>query len=112
MKIRTASVADLAAVLGLWSRRRSEHASVTDRREDVERLVERDPDALRLAVRPDRRRQGIGRALVRAREESLRHRGAVRVTALVAFEDEAAAGFWDAVDYPLDRSMGRRVRNL
>lgn len=137
MKIRPASVEDLPAVLDLWSRDRSGHASVVDRREHVERLLEVDPDALlvaaeegeivavlisawdgwrgnmyRLAVRPDHRRQGIGRALVRAGEESLRRRGAVRVTALVAFDDEAAAGFWDAAGYPLDREIGRRVRNL
>ncbi|HUC01090.1 MAG TPA: GNAT family N-acetyltransferase [Solirubrobacterales bacterium] len=137
MKIRTASVADLPAVLGLWSRERSGHASVSDRREHLERLLERDPDALlvaeaeaeivaaliaawdgwrgnmyRLAVRLDRRRQGIGRALVRAGEESLHRRGAVRVTALVALEDEVAGGFWDAAGYPLDREIGRRVRNL
>jgi ribosomal protein S18 acetylase RimI-like enzyme len=137
MEIRTASAGDVAAVLGLWSRERSGHASVSDRREHLEALIERDPEALlvavvggevvaaliaawdgwrgnmyRLAVRPDRRRQGIARALVHAGEESLRRRGAVRVTALVAFEDEAASGFWDAAGYPLDREIGRRVRNL
>jgi len=49
---------------------------------------------------------------VQAGEESLRRRGAQRVTALVAFDDRVAAGFWDAVGYPTDRQIGRRVRNL
>jgi ribosomal protein S18 acetylase RimI-like enzyme len=135
--IRTATHGDVAAVLTLWSEGRSGHASVTDRRQHLERLIETDPDALlvaedgteivavliaawdgwrgnmyRLAVGPGHRRQGIGRALVRAGEESLRRRGAVRVTALVAFEDDVAGGFWDSVGYPRDQQIGRRVRDI
>ncbi|HEX7244323.1 MAG TPA: hypothetical protein VF245_02005 [Solirubrobacterales bacterium] len=48
----------------------------------------------------------------RERSGHLRDRGARRVTALVAFEDERAGGFWEAVGYPRDREIGRRVRNL
>ncbi len=66
----------------------------------------------RLAVREDCRRDGIGLALVHAGEEYLRECGVRRVTALVAFEDEAAGGFWEAAGYPQDREIGRRVRNL
>jgi ribosomal protein S18 acetylase RimI-like enzyme len=108
-----------------------------DRTSEVERLVAESPAALlvaerdeeivgvliaawdgwrgnmyRLAVRDGHRRDGIGLALIRAGEDYLRGRGAARVTALVAFDDEAAAGFWDAAGYPLDREIGRRVRNL
>jgi GNAT superfamily N-acetyltransferase len=66
----------------------------------------------RLAVRDERRREGIGIALTRAGEDYLRRRGARRVTALAAFEDEVAAGFWESAGYPLDQAIGRRVRNL
>lgn len=66
----------------------------------------------RLTVRAERRRIGVGRALVRAGEGSLRRRGAARVTALVAFKDERAAGFWNSVGYPSDQEIGRRVRNI
>jgi len=66
----------------------------------------------RLAVRDDHRRKGIGLALTRAGEDYLRRCGARRVTALVAFDDEAAEAFWESADYPLHREMGRRVRNL
>jgi ribosomal protein S18 acetylase RimI-like enzyme len=125
------------AVLALWAEGRSEHASVPDLREDVERLIERSPDSLlvaeiggeiagvliaawdgwrgnlyRLVVSSEQRERGIGRALIRAGEDSLRRRGAARVTALVVFEDEVAGAFWDAVGYPRDREIGRRVRNL
>jgi len=34
------------------------------------------------------------------------------VERLVAFDDEAAGGFWDSAGYLLDREIGRRVRNL
>lgn len=66
----------------------------------------------RLAVHHEHRRRGIGMALVRAGEERLRHRGARRITALVGYEDELAAAFWESAGYPRDREIGRRVRNL
>lgn len=127
----------MPAVLDLWGQARSDHASTADRLDDVERLVGDSPAALlvaeregaivgvliaawdgwrgnmyRLAVRDGHRRQGIGLALTRAGEEYLRRCGARRVTALVAFEDGAAGGFWEAAGYPLDEEIGRRVRNL
>lgn len=123
--------------MALWEQARSEHASAPDGVEAVERLIADSPAALlvaerdgevvgaliaawdgwrgnmyRLAVREDCRRQGIGIKLTRAGEEYLRGRGARRVTALVAFEDDVAAGFWDSAGYPLDAEIGRRVRNL
>lgn len=66
----------------------------------------------RLAVRKDHRRKGIGIALTRAGEEYLHGCGVRRVTALVAFEDEAAGAFWESAGYPQDREIGRRVRNI
>ena len=124
-------------MLDLWAEARSGHASTSDRVEDVERLVEDSPAALlvavrdgeivgaliaawdgwrgnmyRLAVRVGQRREGVGLDLVRAGEGYLRERGARRITALVAFDDEAAGGFWDAAGYPRDREIGRRVRNI
>lgn len=128
---------DAPGVLALWEMARSGHASTADRIDDVERLVADSQAALlvaerggevvgaliaawdgwrgnmyRLAVREECRREGIGIALTRAGEEYLRSRGARRVTALVAFEDERAGGFWESAGYPLDREIGRRVRNL
>lgn len=124
-------------MLSLWAQSRSGHASTSDRLDDVEHLVAESPAALlvaerdgkivgaliaawdgwrgnmyRLAVRDGHRRQGIGLALTRAGEDYLRQCGARRITALVAFEDEAAGGFWESAGYPLDQEIGRRVRNL
>ena len=128
---------DLGAVLELWASGRSEHASTPDRPEAVELLLGGSPGALlvaesggrvvgaviagwdgwrgniyRLAVAQGERRSGVGRRLVAAAEEHLRECGASRVTALVAFGDEAAGSFWDAVGYPQDAEIGRRVRNI
>jgi ribosomal protein S18 acetylase RimI-like enzyme len=127
----------VAAVLELWEEARTEHASIPDRPEDLERLISDSSAALlvavrggeivgaliaawdgwrgnmyRLAVRDRHRRRGIGLALIRAGEEHLRGCGARRITALVAFDDNEAGGFWDAAGYPQDREIGRRVRNL
>jgi ribosomal protein S18 acetylase RimI-like enzyme len=102
VNVRMASPPDVPAVLALWSQSRSGHASVADGRGDAERLVEHFPESLLVAEADG---EIVG-------EESLRRRGAVRVTALVAFEDEIAGGFWDAAGYPPDPAIGRRVKNL
>jgi ribosomal protein S18 acetylase RimI-like enzyme len=135
--VRRCRPGDVPGVMALWKRARSGHASTLDRVEDVEGLVAGSPAALlvaeregeivgaliaawdgwrgnmyRLAVRDDCRREGVGLALTRAGEDYLRSCGARRVTALVAFGDKAAGGFWDSAGYPLDREIGRRVRNI
>jgi ribosomal protein S18 acetylase RimI-like enzyme len=135
--IRRCEREDAQAVLDLWSEERSEHASTADRLEDVERLIGDSPAVLlvaecgaeivgaliagwdgwrgnmyRLAVSKAYRRKGIGIALTRAGEEYLHSCGVGRVTALVAFEDEAAGAFWQSAGYPQDQEIGRRVRNL
>jgi ribosomal protein S18 acetylase RimI-like enzyme len=137
IKVRPARIPDATAVLELWAQARSGHASTADRLEDVERLMadssaallvaERDAEIVgaliaawdgwrgnmyRLAVADGHRREGIGVALTRAGEEYLRGCGAGRVTALVAHDDEVAGRFWDSAGYPVDREIGRRVRNL
>lgn len=128
---------DVSAVLELWVLARSEHASTPDHREDVERLVDGSPAALlvaedaervvgvviaawdgwrgniyRLAVDEAARRQGVGLRLTQAAEDYLRGCGVRRVTALVAYDDEAAGSFWDAAGYPQDADIGRRVRDI
>jgi ribosomal protein S18 acetylase RimI-like enzyme len=137
-EVRHGQVSDAPAVLALWARARSEHATTSDRAEDIERLLNDTPSALfvaeaedgeivgvliagwdgwrgnmyRLAVHPDYRRYGIGRRLVAVGEEHLRRLGTRRVTALIGYDDAVAAAFWDAAGYPVDHEIGRRVRNL
>jgi ribosomal protein S18 acetylase RimI-like enzyme len=135
--VRVARLEDIPAVLELWALARSAHASTPDRPTDLRRLVAEMPGSLlvaevrgsivgaliaawdgwrgnmyRLAVRDERRRQGVASGLVEAGERHLWQLGARRVTALVAHDDPIAATFWDAVGYPIDTVIGRRVRNL
>jgi ribosomal protein S18 acetylase RimI-like enzyme len=136
--VRRCLQSEVPTVLELWAQARSEHASTPDRLDDVVQLVgaespaallvaEQDGEVVgaliaawdgwrgnmyRLAVRDEHRREGIGLALTRAGEAYLRQCGVRRVTALVAFDDGDAGGFWDAAGYPTDREIGRRVRNL
>ena len=135
--MRACRVEEAAAVLGLWQQARSPHATTPERLEDVQRLLTQAPGSVlvaemdgvvvgaliatwdgwrgnmyRLAVRNEDRRRGVGSALVRTGEQYLRLQGASRVTALVAYEDEVAAAFWESAGYLQDREIGRRVRNL
>jgi ribosomal protein S18 acetylase RimI-like enzyme len=66
----------------------------------------------RLAVRPDCRRQGIARTLVTELEAKLAQQGAKRITALVHKEHVRAMAFWEAVGYPVDERIVRRVRSI
>jgi ribosomal protein S18 acetylase RimI-like enzyme len=135
--IRSAVAADVAAVLELWSRARSCGASTADDQAVVRRLLKRDPEALlvaeldgelvgtlvagwdgwrgnmyRLAVAPERRRQGIAAQLVQEGERRLLAQGASRVTALAWRQDTLASSLWTAVGYEDDSGIGRFVRNL
>jgi ribosomal protein S18 acetylase RimI-like enzyme len=131
--IRPARAADLGAVLELWGGARSDHARTEDTFERVQRaldaiLVAEADGAIvgaviaafdgwrgnfyRLAVAPAFRRRGIGARLVAAGEERVRALGAPRVTALVAFEDADARGFWASVGYGADAEIGRMVKTI
>ena len=135
--VRPAVAADADAVLALWAECRSSAAVTPDTRESVARLLHRDADSLliavedgqvvgalvagwdgwranlyRLAVRPERRRRGIARALVEEGHARLRAKGAPRATALVAADEADATGFWEAAGYAADPQMQRYVRNL
>jgi ribosomal protein S18 acetylase RimI-like enzyme len=136
-EIRSATAADVDAVLAVWAESRSTAARTPDDPEAVERLLERDPGALlvadaggqvvgvltagwdgwrgnvyRLAVLPSHRQQGIARRLVDAGHERLRAQGARRVTALVGGEEGAAHRLWRALGYQRDEFVHRFVRNL
>ena len=123
-------------MLSLW-RAAGGPAGVTDTREGLAQLLRCDPEGLliadseeapigsliavcdgwrgnlyRLAVLPERRREGVATALLREGERHLRTLGAVRLAAVVAEGDDHAMAFWQAAGYATDNRMARCVRNV
>ncbi|MFI8204334.1 GNAT family N-acetyltransferase [Streptomyces sp. NPDC085937] len=136
LRTRAAGPEDLDDVLAFW-KSAAEGTSISDDREGVERLVARDPEALilaerdgelvgtviagfdgwrchlyRLAVRPDRRRQGIGTALLTAAENRFVRLGGRRADAMVLQRNETAHHAWDAAGYAPEERWRRWVKPL
>ena len=69
----------------------------------------------RLAVLPEYRRQGIGKALIQEVERRLLARGTRKISILVEHEDTLAMSFWDSLNdigYERDPRMVRYVKTL
>jgi ribosomal protein S18 acetylase RimI-like enzyme len=136
LTIRNAESADLPAVLNLWGAAGAV-PTATDDLAGLERLLGTDDESLllaessgeivgsliaawdgwrgsfyRLAVEPDRRRDGIATRLVRAGEDRLLLRGARRLTAIVAADEKAAMSLWRAVGYTRQADRTRFVRTF
>jgi ribosomal protein S18 acetylase RimI-like enzyme len=134
VRIRSATIYDLEAVLRLWKQAEAEPTH-TDSIEGLIRLLERDPSALlvaeetagivgsvisawdgwrgsiyRLAVAPTHRRQGLARTLLEAAEQRLRSAGAIRLQAIVAETSPAALGFWIASGWDRQTHRARFVK--
>lgn len=134
--IRPAVLADVDAVLAFW-RAAAEDTNRLDTSEGVQRLLDRDPQGLilaedaigivgsliagwdgwrchlyRLAVRPDRRLQGIGRALLEAAERRFTAVGALRVDAMVLADNELGQQAWAAAGYQRQPEWSRWVKFL
>jgi ribosomal protein S18 acetylase RimI-like enzyme len=136
LRIRAATADDLDAVLAFW-KIAAEGTSISDDRDGVERLVARDPEALilaeragelvgtviagfdgwrchlyRLAVHPERRRQGIGAALLAAAQERFVRLGGRRADAMVLTRNETAHHAWQAAGYAPQEQWRRWVKPL
>jgi len=64
-----------------------------------------------IAVHPDYRRRGIGRALVREGERCLAERGVKRIPALVEEKYPWAVAFWSSAGYKIEPGIVRFFRN-
>ncbi|RRQ75709.1 GNAT family N-acetyltransferase [Streptomyces griseofuscus] len=136
LSVRPALPDDLDAVLAFW-RTAAEGTSISDDRAGVERLLERDPRALilaerggelvgtviagfdgwrchlyRLAVAPERRRQGVATALLAAAEERFLRLGGRRADAMVLVRNERARYAWSAAGYAPEERWRRWVKPL
>jgi ribosomal protein S18 acetylase RimI-like enzyme len=124
------------ALLTFW-RTSAEDTNRSDTREAVQALLARDTAALllvedpsgiagsliagwdgwryhlyRLAVRPDRRRQGLGTALLDAAEQRFAALGAQRMDAMVLADNDLGQRAWVAAGYQSQPEWSRWVKFL
>ena len=134
--VRAGTAADVDAVLDLWATSAGPTRLPSDSGA-VLRLLERDSRALlvaendgavvgtlilgwdgwrahlyRMAVRPDHRRHGVGRALLDAAEERAREVGARRLDAQVDDGNEVGVAFWAGLGFARDPEDRRWTRPL
>jgi ribosomal protein S18 acetylase RimI-like enzyme len=135
--LRAARSGEVAAVLAFWQVAAEDSHRPVDTPGAVAALRLRDPEALilavdgdeivgtvvagwdgwrchlyRLAVRPSRRREGIGQALIAAAEARFRALGGTRADAMVLEENKTAHAIWRRAGYHRQHEWARWVKPL
>ena len=135
--LRTASDADVEALIDFWLEAGENDGRPADHPAAVRRQLVRDPDALvvaeldgrivgtviagwdgwrahlyRLAVHPDHRRRGIGRLLMEHAERRFVEIGGKRADAMVLDENEVGRAVWETAGYVRQDEWSRWVKPL
>ncbi len=135
--LRAADSRVLGAVLAFWSAAAENAGRPPDTPAALAALHLRDPDALivaveddrivgtiiagwdgwrchlyRLAVDPQRRRGGIGRALIEVAENRIRALGGTRIDAMVLDDNPQAHAIWAARGYHRQEDWSRWIKPL
>jgi ribosomal protein S18 acetylase RimI-like enzyme len=135
--LRAASAVDVDDLIALWEEAAENGSRPPDTAQAVTALLRRDPQAViladqdgvligsiiagwdgwryhlyRLAVRPDRRGQGVGSALLGAAESRLKTLGATRIDAMVLDSNDLGQQLWQASGYSRQDDWRRWVKNL
>ncbi|MFI8321391.1 GNAT family N-acetyltransferase [Streptomyces sp. NPDC085529] len=134
IEMRAAVPSDAESVLAFW-RESAEGTSISDDVDGVRRLLDRDPEALilavdgdrivgsviagwdgwraslyRLAVLPSYRRRGLSKALLQAAEDRFAALGGRRADAMVLEVNERAQRAWEAAGYARQDQWRRWVK--
>lgn len=133
--VKTSS--DITEVLGFWANHAENSSRPMDSSDTLTALIARDPDALilaiendeilgtviagwngwrcslyRLAVRDDKRKQGIGKLLVDSAIERFKSFGGTRIDAMILDENETAHRAWTSYGFEPQENWSRWVRNI
>ncbi len=136
-RLATNEPREIAEILNFWESNAENGSRPTDTTDAIRTLIEKDPEALilavdnneiigtiiagwngwrsglyRLAVRDDRRGKGIGRLLVERALERFASFGVTRVDAMVLDDNEAAHRAWASYGFTRQDNWSRWVKNL
>ena len=128
---------EIEEILNFWIDNAENGSRPSDTAEAIRKLIEKDPEALilavdndeiigtivagwngwrsglyRLAVREDMRSKGIGRLLVERALERFRSLGVTRVDAMVLDENEIAHKAWESFGFTRQNNWSRWVKTL
>lgn len=137
LAFRYADASDVVALLDFWERAGENGDRPIDSPDGIEVLMEKDPEALliavdgetivgtviagwdgwrcslyRLAVEPSRRHEGIARELVARAEDRFVELGGIRADAMVLEDNDSGTRAWMAFGYERQENWRRWVRPL
>lgn len=133
----TTEPSDVKAILEFWTYHAENNARPTDTSDSILTLIVRDPEALilavendeivgtiiagwngwrcclyRLAVREDKRNQGIGGLLVERAVERFRAIGGTRIDAMILDENVTAHKAWASYGFVRQDNWSRWIKNI